>query len=657
MKKLKDIKIMPIFPMTPVADPQISPDGAKILFTYSEVNMKKDKYDTQIWSYDLENKKPTQFTYGVENASNPRWSPDGKYVLFTSTRPSHDDADTEKSERKKTQIFVISADGGEARQITRVEEAAGNPTWAPDGKTVLFSSMVHRGEQVEDSDVKIIRRIRYKFDGKGFFQGKRLHLFAAQAKGGKTKQITDGEYDIEAADWSPDSKQIAFITNMDEDADLVTYKNIYVTTPEGGDPTLIWKGEGPISALAWSPDGEHLAFTGRVIEDPDLIFYRNTELFILPLDGGKPRLITGDFDRTLRRVRELKWSPDSKHIYFTYPDKGSTQIGQAHIDGTVKPVTEGKMSIGTFTLDASGETVAFNASSSSTPCELWIKDEEGTRQATNMNKKLIRKLRLSPPEEFWFTASDGVKIQGWIIKPHDIQEDVKYPTILQVHGGPHSAYGYTLDPAVHEFQSLADHGYAVVYTNPRASIGFGESFARAVSGHWGERDYQDVMEAMDHVTEAYPYVDDTHLGIAGGSYGGFMTNWAVGHTDRFKAAVTMRSITLWYSDWGTSDISYRGHSITWGKNPWDNVEELLKKSPITYVKNVNTPLLIIHSENDYRCPMGQDELLFTSLKKLGKTTEFIRFPDEPHGLSRTGKPKHRVERLQHIIRWFDRYLK
>ena len=160
-----------------------------------------------------------------------------------------------------------------------------------------------------------------------------------------------------------------------------------------------------------------------------------------------------------------------------------------------------------------------------------------------------------------------------------------------------------------------------------------------------------------YVIETYPYVDDAHLGIAGGRYGGFMTNWVVGHTDRFKAAVTMRSITHWYSNWGTSDISYRGHSITWGKNPWDNVEELLKKSPITYVKNVNTPLLIIHSENDYRCPMGQDELLFTALKKLGKTTEFIRFPDEPHGLSRTGKPKHRVERLQHIIRWFDRYLK
>jgi dipeptidyl aminopeptidase/acylaminoacyl peptidase len=657
MRKLTDYKIMPIFPMAPVADPQISPDGAKVLFTYSEVNMEEDKYDTQIWLLDLQEKRQRQFTFGKESSSNPRWSPDGKRILFTSNRPSQDDPKEEDKKKKKAQIFVIPADGGEAMQITQVEEGVQKPAWSPDGKTILFSSMVHRGEKVEGSDVKIIRRIRYKYDGQGFFQGKRLHLFTVPAKGGKARQITDGEYDVEAASWSPDSKQIAFISNMDEEADLVYYRNIFLVSARGGEPELMWRGEGPIGALSWSPDGKYLAFTGRVIEDPDLIFYRNTELFALPVDGGEPLLLTGDFDRTLRSVRELVWSPDSKHVYFTYPDRGTTQISRAGLDGDVESVTEGNMNRGSFTMDASGEVITFNASSSSTPYELWLQDENGARQATTMNKKLLKKLKLSLPEEFWFTASDGVKIQGWIIKPHDYVEGESYPTVLQIHGGPHSAYGYTLNPAVHEFQVLANHGYAVVYTNPRASIGYGEDFARAVSGHWGERDYQDLMEAMDYVLENYDYVDPERLGVAGGSYGGFMTNWVVGHTDRFKAAATMRSITLWYSDWGTSDISYRGHSITWGKNPWDNIEEILKKSPITYVKNVNTPLLIIHSENDYRCPMGQDELLFTALKKLGKTTEFIRFPDEPHGLSRTGKPKHRVERLQHIVRWFDRYLK
>jgi len=272
----------------------------------------------------------------------------------------------------------------------------------------------------------------------------------------------------------------------------------------------------------------------------------------------------------------------------------------------------------------------------------------------------MKNWKLSEPEEFWFTASDGVKVQGWIVKPLEFKKGEKYPIILQIHGGPWSAYGNQLMAAEHEFQLLATNGYVVVYTNPRASTGYGEEFASLISGHWGERDYLDMMEAVDYVIEKYPFVDAERLGVAGGSYGGFATNWIVGHTDRFKAAVTMRSISNWESFFGVSDIgtgTLPVHEVGFGKNPWDAREFYQEKSPITYVKNVKTPLLIIHSEQDWRCPMVEAEQLFIALKKMKKDVELVRFPDENHDLSRTGKPKHRIERLRHILRWFDKYLK
>jgi dipeptidyl aminopeptidase/acylaminoacyl peptidase len=660
MKKLSEYKIMPIFPTAPVGDPQISPDGTRILFTYSKVNMKEDKYETQIWIQGLEEKRPRQFTFGKQNATNPRWSPDGKWILFTSSRPSENDPKDEKK-KKKDQLYVLPADGGEARQITQVEGGVQKPAWSPNGRNVLFLSPVFKGEKAtEESDVKIIRRMKYKHDGRGFSVGEYTHLFVVPAKGGKVKQLTDGEYDVEAASWSPESKTIAFISNMDEDADKSFFKSIYTVPVKGGEPELLRKDLGRISDLEWSPDGKYIAYTGREIEDPGLVWHKNSELFVLPVGKGRPKCLTAGFDRTLGRGAQLKWTPDSKALYIKFPNYGTNHVYKVTMTGEVEAVTEGKMNVGSFSLDNACNKVAFTASDAVTPSELWIWDEGGQRKLTDLNKSLLRKLHISEPEEFWFTASDGVKVQGWIVKPYEFKEGEKYPTLIEIHGGPRGGYGFNLGAAEHEFQVLADHGYVVVYTNPRASTGYGEQFAGLISGHWGERDYDDIMEATDYVIENYDYVDAERFGVLGGSYGGFMTNWIVGHTDRYKAAVTQRCISNWYSFHGTSDIGWMTlptHELVNGKDPWDDLELCMEKSPITYVKNMTTPLLIIHSENDHRCPMEQGEQLYIALKKLGRTTEFVRFPDEPHGLSRMGKPKHRQERLQHFVRWFDRYLK
>jgi dipeptidyl aminopeptidase/acylaminoacyl peptidase len=662
MKKLEDYKIMPIFAGQPVGDPQVSPDGSKVLFTFSEVNMDEDKYDTHIWLLDLKEKKPRQFTYGKQNTSNPRWSPDGETILFTSSRPSEDETkdEAEEKKKKKAQLYAIPAFGGEARQLTKVEEGAQNPQWSPDGKTVMFISNVFKGEKKKESDVKIIRRIKYKGDGKGFYEGKYAHVFSVPVRGGKAKQLTDGEFDVTSPVWSIDGKTIAFVGNLDEDGDYSYLRYVYTIPAKGGKPKKMFEWQGSVGALGYSPDGKYLAFTGREIKDPGLVWYKKTDLWVIPVKGGEPRNLTTGFDRTVSAGEgALDWSPDSKSVYVKFPNHGTSHIYRVSLEGEVEPLTEGQMNVGSFTLDKSGEVFSYIASDSMTPSELWTLDGDGAKKRTELNNPLLKKLRIIPPEEFWFTASDGTKVQGWIIKPKEFKKGQKYPTCFEIHGGPRGAYGFTLGPAEHEFQVLADHGYVVVYTNPRFSTGYGEKFCSEPSGHWGERDYLDIMEATDYIIETYDYVDPKRIAVLGGSYGGFMTNWIIGHTDRYKTAITMRSISNWYSFHGTSDIGWMSlptMELNWGKNPWDDLERIMDKSPITYIKNMVTPLLIIHSEHDYRCPMEQGEQLFAGLKKLGRTVEFVRFPDEPHGLSRMGKPKHREERLQHIVRWFDRYL-
>jgi dipeptidyl aminopeptidase/acylaminoacyl peptidase len=520
----------------------------------------------------------------------------------------------------------------------------------------LFKSKILKGEKNEDSDVRTIRRIVYRFDGKGWYDGKYVHLFTVSSKAGRIKQLTDGEYDIGSATWSPESNQVAFVANIEEDADLSRYRNIYTVNTKGGEPEILYKGDGPISSISWSPDGKYIAFTGRNIEDPNLVWHRNTELYIFNTEKRTTKCLTSDFDRTIGYGVAPVWSNDSQTIFFKAPDHGSVHIFKANLEGRVEQVTEGKVNIESFSLDSSGEKIVYSLSDILTPSEAYLHGKT-LKRLTYMNKDLMKKLTISEPEEFWFTASDGVKVQGWIIKPYKFKQGEKYPTALEVHGGPRGAYSFNLGAAEHEFQVLAEHGYAVVYTNPRGSTGFGEEFSRVISGQWGDKDYLDCMEALDYVIENYDYVDHNRLGILGGSYGGWMTNWAVGHTNRFKAAVTMRSISNWYSMHGTSDIAFNEHDIGWGKEPWKDPNLILSKSPITYIENIHTPLLIIHSENDFRCPIEQGEQLYVGLKKLGRTTEFIRFPEEFHGLSRTGQPKHRIERLQHILRWFDIHLK
>jgi dipeptidyl aminopeptidase/acylaminoacyl peptidase len=636
-----------------VSDPQVSPDGEVIAFVLSTINHEEDIYERHIWMADCKSGKAEQFTHGVGSDTYPRWSPDGKRLLFLSRSRDPED--------RKTQLWSIPRSGGEAELSAKTDEGVSKPIWAPDSKSVLFLSKIWTQGKSE-SDVKVVTRIKYKLNAAGFFQGRRTHLFTAKI-GGKPKQLTEGEFDVEASSWSPDGKRIAFISNMREDADVSRIRDIFEVPSRGGTPRRLTEGKHVISDLSYSPDGGRIAFIGH---NRPLELAVNMDLWVMPSGGGEKKNLTLGFDRSLNmgvgsdlRVAtptpRAVWSPDGEEIYFKAASIPYANVYKVGAGGGPVDVVVGGMVVDGFSISADGSVIAFNALDATRPVELWVRDGDRDRRLTSFNDRLLKGLDLSVPEHFTFVNTLGDEIDGWIMRPVGFKEGGKYSTVLEIHGGPRGVYG---DGIFHEFQVLTSEGFAVIYTNPRGSGGYGEAYAQAVMGHYGECDYEDLMAFVDEVLVRYPFIDKARLGVTGGSYGGYMTNWMIGQTDRFSAAVTFRSICNWVSKFGVSDIGYmQPRSISGRETFWgEDIVEQLRHSPIMYAGNVKTPCLIIHSEEDYRCPIEQGEQWFTALKLQGVPTELVRFPGENHELSRSGKPRHREERLLHMVRWFKEYL-
>ena len=653
MLKLKKYDVEPLVHGSPVSDPQISPDGSKILFVRSIVEMEEDAYESHIWVIPTDGGEPRQFTFCDGDDTAPVWSHDGEAIYFTSTR-------AHGGEEKRPRIWAMPAGGGEARCLFEAKGAVRGLKLSPDGGRFLFLSRVEEESETPEEkvrDVMWITKLRYRMDGTGYYPYTRSHLFTVSAEGGEPQQLTSGPFDVSSADWSPDGGEIAYVANV-EDGDYTRIRDIFIAPSEGGSTRKLTDGRTMISSVAWSPDGGLLAYTGRVPVDPEHPMYGSTDIWVMPPGRGEARNLTSTFDKTVGAYGSSVFWGDSGQIYFRAPSHGAYNLYRVGVEaGNVETVIDGKRTLASFSLCADSSRIAFAATDATWPQEVWVHDTGGSRRLTSLNADVMEAWSISEPEEFWFTASDGVEVQGWIVKPWGYEEGRKYPMILEIHGGPHGAYGFKLGTAEHEFQLLARNGYVVVYTNPRDSVGYGEEFAGIAEGSWGGRDFRDLMQAVDHVLKTYPFIDEERLGVAGGSFGGFMTNWTVGHTDRFKAAVTMRSVCNWYSQVGTSDVSWGHTGVGAGDEPWEIPERYLELSPITYADKINTPLLIIHSEYDYRCPLSEGEQLYYAMKRQKKETEFIRFANNSHGLGRTGKPSLRTERLRHIVRWFDRYLK
>jgi len=654
MARQRNVKIQDLMGVKMVSDPQISPTGDEIAFVYTTMDYDKDEYLSDIWVFKVKTGKTTKFTSGRGKDKYPRWSQNGQNLLFISVPPGGEE------EKKKSQLYVIPLEGGEAQKLTDIEGGVESPRWSPDGKSILFISSVKTDKSEEE--IKVIKRIQYKFNGRGFFPGQRKHVFSVGVRGGKHRQITKGDFDVESAEYLPNGKEVTFISNTDDDADLTIVKHIYNTDSRGGRVTQLTKNKHSISSLKPSPKGDVIAYIGHDFKKG---LATNQNIWLLPVEGGCSKNLTADFDQDIGtklscdlRVSSPNpnpdWSADGKMLYFTSTFNGVASLYCVNINGSEVKAIIGDInhSIEAWSIAETG-TIAYTTLGTTDPIELWLKANGDSKQLTNLNKRWSDKLFLCDHERFEFKSSAGHMVEGWLMRPPQFDQEKKYPMIVEIHGGPRGAYGYSL---MHEFQVLASQGWVIMYINPYGSGGYYEDFQAGLPGRYGEQDYADIMESVDHVLKNYDFIDVEKLGVTGGSYGGYMTNWIVTHTDRFKAAVTQRSISNWMSFFGTSDIGWTFGKWEMGGIPWIDEEVFQAKSPIKYVKNAKTPTLIIHSEEDHRCPMEQAEQFFTALKVLNVPTEFIRFPRENHDLSRKGKPKNREQRLKHMIRWFKKHL-
>lgn len=675
----RSITIEDLYQFKFLSRPRISPDGQRIAFVVTTIDEQKHAYRSALWMVPTSGGEATRFTTGPANAHSPAWSPDGRWLAFVSEREGEpvgkDEQEQKKHGKGKAQVWLIPTNGGEARQLTFMPHGASNPVWSPDSKRLVFNAAVGPIDE-EGADGKplpkarVIDRLFYRLDGVGFIYERRQHLFLLDIAGGEPQQLTDGDWDDGDAAWSPDGTRIVFTSNRAEDrwrflvADLYT---LNIVDGKAGELQRLTNGSLNCSSPSWSPDGKTLAFYGT----PKLRSGGHSELFTLAADAAQdePRCLTHEFegscsdstnsDTTDEHVAPPPtWSPDGKTLYILATRRGATRVfaipgSEAGEQPTT--LTPGDVHVLDFSADQANNTLAVLIEDPTHLAEIFTCSPTAPgelRQLTPCNQELLREITLVTPEYLAYTGEDGWAMDGWILKPHDFDPSRKYPLIVEIHGGPNTQYGYGF---FHEMQLLAAAGNVVLYTNPRGSTGYGRDFALAVRGAWGIKDSLDILAGVDAVVQQ-GYIDEQRLGVTGGSYGGFMTNWLIGHHDRFKAAVTDRCVADRSSFFGSSDVGWDFADDDMETTPWEDPELYRRMSPLTYVKNMHTPLLIIHSEQDLRCNIEQAEQLFASLKYMGREVLFVRFEGQSHGLSRGGHPKLRKERLQHILGWFEKYL-
>jgi dipeptidyl aminopeptidase/acylaminoacyl peptidase len=677
-----------------VGDPQISPDGERVAFVRISVNEKKDGYNTAIWTVSSTSGETHQLTTGPRDSS-PRWSPDGKYLAFVRV--------TEKDGKPDvSQLFMLPLAGGDSFQFTNVARGANQPLWSPNGTTIAFISDANaedlskqkdaptkpptplatasprptdasKADDKRDSDVRVITQAVYRSNGAGYLDAKHpQHIWIVAAPHNADEkvtpiQLTKGRYSEDHVTWSRDGAQLYFASDrVDEPYYEVEKTDIYSVSPAGGPAVKLTSFDMGAGAFAVSPNGKQIAFVAAAGQP--VTSYTQPDLWVMDIAANaKPRNLTGSFDYDVGSGvggdnappragggSPPVWTADGRGIVAVYAKEGRANLATFDVaSGRAADITRGNQALLTFRMTKAGNF----AYTLSTPTRLgdlfWLdRSAAGPKQLTHLNDDLFSRLNLTEPEEIWYQSFDGKKIQAWIQKPPNFDPNKKYPLILNIHGGPHSAYGFVFD---HEFQWMAAKGYVVLYPNPRGSTSYGQDFGNIIQYHYPGDDYKDLMSGVDEMIKR-GYIDDKKLGVTGGSGGGLLTNWTIVQTTRFAAAVSQRDIADWADWWYSADFAQFQPEWFHGA-PFEDPDDFKARSPITFVKNVTTPLMLILGEADYRTPTGAGgEQMFRALKYRKIPTVMVRFPNESHELSRSGQPWHRIERLEHIVGWFDHWL-
>ena len=673
--------------VTTVSTPSMSPDGRLVAFTVTTVKEAENARHSEVWVVPTAGGEAVRYTSPSTESSAPRFSHDGRYLFFTSNRPGG---------RGSTWVLRMDQPGGEAFQLPGYP-AGSMPN---DGRIIVFTDTDTTGAAAERRDDPFGRMaamarppfgaitkpehparfdgrhvvdIGYKANGRGFVPNARdarrynaSQIFVQTAGDTTRRQLTRAAYSHRNALVSPDGQWIAFTADPQLRSDSVVQaerdslallpfsaerdrtprneSDIFVIPVAGGEPRRVTRMNGSEGSVKWSPDGRMLAFVSSTTQTA------NPRLYVVNVSGGEPRNLLGDWQY---EAGSFDWMPGGDILMNASVGGRSALFRIATQTGRMTELIGGRRRVSNFTYDANFTKTAYVSTAVNRPTELFIADIDGRneRQLTTFNDALNREIAWPDAERFTFQSVGGLEIEAWLQKPHGYEPGRKYPLVLYIHGGPHSAYG---EGWFDEFHNITGAGMWVLYTNPRGSSGYGADFTYSTRGRWGLEDYQDLMKAVD-IAARRPDVDSTRMGVTGGSYGGFMTAWITTKTNRFKAAQTDRMISNWMSWYGTSDAQGLTEFEFFGK-PWENLKVYEELSPIRYVQNVRTPTLIVQSEEDHRTPMADAEQWFTALEKQGVPVEFVRYPRSTHDLSRTGEPWLLVDRLSRLRQWFRYWL-